>query len=356
MKKIAILLLLSLEITFGYANMRQLVFEGDMEAEPFTSKYVDITAEKMVIIPNENFETTFKIEYYLKANKSGIKIPLLFYAVKFKKDFALWVDGKKVELQAVPTDRPLEKTDFMDFECVYGKKDTLHDPQGYMDFPITLNDLKYFETDLSEGNHLIKVEYIADTWRDESDWVNKYSVHYALEPAKHWKSFGSLEIIFDATNCKSNITCNLVSPDSGDLHSIAKWHFSQIPQDFITITYQPKTSWFARFLMFLSPEGITLIMSILFIYFHFGRMKKFRILFPEKTYSKPLVLGNIFIPLLFFLTFIFSFGIISSLIGEEAGNIGGYSFLSIFLYPIIMPIYAIVMWLVDKNLKRKLNI
>ena len=36
-----------------------------------------------------------------------------------------------------------------------------------------LNDLQYFETNITKGKHIINVEYTAERWIDKWDWVSK---------------------------------------------------------------------------------------------------------------------------------------------------------------------------------------
>jgi hypothetical protein len=50
-----------------------------------------------------------------------------------------------------------------------------------------------------------------------------------------------------------------------------------------------------------------------------------------------------------------SYELIDYSIGEEAGNYHGYTFLVIILYPLLLPIYWVIMWLADKTIKGRIN-
>ena len=59
---------------------------------------------------------------------------------------------------------------------------------------------------------------------------------------------------------------------------------------------------------------------------------------------------------LFLLSYIYSFIIIDDIIGADAGKSHGYSaILALMLYPVLLPIYGLFMWLIDKIIKRKIS-
>ncbi len=47
-----------------------------------------------------------------------------------------------------------------------------------------------------------------------------------------------------------------------------------------------------------------------------------------------------------------SFGIIDNLIGAEAGRDHGYVFLSFIFYPLIVVVYFLVMWAIEKIIRK----
>jgi hypothetical protein len=218
-----------------------------------------------------------------------------------------------------------------------------------------LKDLKYFETKLLKGENTIRVEYIAKVWIDISNWVKEYSFRYSLSPAKYWKSFGSLEITIEASSLDSKITTNLGKPTNGRLDSVAFWKFKKLPGDFFQITFIPKVSWFARFMIVLGPYGMTCIFAFILGWLHFLKVKKFRKNNLTKKYSWVLITGSIINPFLILVASMFAYDLIDFIIGSEAGGHHGYVFLVILLYPILLLIYWFTMWIIDRKLKRKIN-
>jgi hypothetical protein len=218
-----------------------------------------------------------------------------------------------------------------------------------------LSELKYFETDLSQGEHRIRVEYTAGVWMDRSGWVKEYSFRYSLSPARHWKSFGTLQVTTDASDFNQELTTNLGPPTEGSLDSISTWNFSQIPSDFFEITYKPEISNLAKTLIAIGPFRLTLTFALLAAAFHLISIATFRKRHPAKKKSWVVIAGSIALPLLVIISYIMSFELIDTTIGEEAGRFHGYTIMAILLYPPVMPVYWAIMWLADRLIQRRIN-
>jgi len=341
------------------ANMASGISEGTLTTSPFISKHVDIVREKILIIPDNDFKTAFfKIEYFIKANKNGVRIPLLFYASEFKENFRIWVDGQEIPLKEIPESyQKLEGTPFEDFSYLFERTDwddlqqIVIDETSTSGFYVTINDLKYFETDISEGLHSIQVEYTADYWCDSYDWVNEYSFRYALSPARYWKSFKDLEIVIDASRCYKPFTTNLGEPINSS-NSISTWRFSTLPTEVIHITFVPEISFLAKTLISISPTGLAVAISIVLGLLHFLAIKRFRKNHQSFRYSWVTITGGILLPFVMLMSYMYSFDLIDAVIGKEAGRFHGYTFVVLISYPVLMPIYWITMHVVDKRIKR----
>jgi len=338
-------------------------FEGTKASEVFTSRDIDIVKEKIHVTIDKTTQTaTYIVEYHVKTDIAGKQVPLLFYALDFKGDFHVSVDNKNIQLVDLPTiGNRLKGTQFEPFsryfELVWGyNSDSILEYNEKADRTLVhLNDLKYFETVLSKGEHVFRVKYVANRSKKRSNWVMEYNFQYSLSPAKYWKSFGSLEIIVDATNIKSEISTNLGQPTTGRLDSIATWRFDKLPNDLFTISYIPKVSWFASLIIAIGPFGLTFILTIILALIHFLFIKKHRKNNYMKKYSWVVIIGSIIIPFLILLFYIYSFDLIDSVIGSEAGKYHGYTFLVMLLYPIFLAIYMTTMWKFDKYFKTKKN-
>ncbi len=337
--------------------------EGTWSASPFISQYVDIIQEKILIIPDDKFETAqFNIEYYVKAHKSGKQIPLLFYASEFKEHFRIWVDDMEIALSQVPEAyQKLEGTPFRDFGYFFenqktsGTKQVLLEESPSNGFFVLINDLKFFEIDLAEGIHTIRVEYTADRWVDRSDWVKQYRFRYALSPAKYWRSFGNLEITLDASNFNQPLTTNLDAPTAGDLSSKSTWTFSSLPTEVLEISYQHTLNSTASTLLAITPTGLTLLFSLLLVVFHLFSIHSFRKKNIDKRYAWTMIAGSIIVPFLSLLSYPYAFDIIDAAIGQDASSYHGYTFFIMALYPIVLPLYWIIMWLADRTFTRMLR-
>jgi hypothetical protein len=171
-----------------FANMASPYHEGTWASAPFISSNVDIRKETLLIVPDSRFETArFVVEYFITANKSARQVPLLFFASDFKGGFRVWLDDQKIELSAIPQQyQALVGTPFEDFTYIfeptadYGDGRTLVENPPFHDRLLKLSDLKFFEANIVEGDHIIRAEYVAEPWVDGSNWIKQYSFRYAL--------------------------------------------------------------------------------------------------------------------------------------------------------------------------------
>ena len=274
--------------------------------------------------------------------------------VKFK------IDGKEVDINKVIYDYHFpEHSKLKDFSYFFEKSpDSNFSPVIIEESPntgfhVNLNDMIYFETDISKGQHLIEVSYRATKWTDRSGWVTKYSFRYALSPAKYWKSFGTLNIKIDATDFDKEITTNLGQPKKGDMNNISEWEFNKLPTEILQISYTPKISKTAQTLINIGPEKLAYISGGILAILHLILVIWYRKKYQFKRFSIVVIIGSLVIPLLFLLLWIYYYDVIDSFIGEHAGRTHGYIFFILFFYPIIMPVYWLIYWLIDKLIKKK---
>lgn len=360
MKKLFLSLLI-LVSSQASANMASPYIDGTLMGSPFVSKYVDIIHEKIEIKPDSSFETaSFNIEYQIHVNKTGLQIPLLFYAFDYdyKRGFKVWLDEKEIELQELPLH--LEKFDgssFSDFDYLFDlnnkKKPIELYEHPYQNFTVKIDDLKYFTIDLSEGQHSIRVEFTAQNWVNREDWVKEVSFRYALSPAKYWKSFGSLEISLDASSFGKKLSTNLGSPNTGDLFTKASWTFNELPNEVFYITHKPEINPTAQQLIDFTPANIAYTLGGILVLIHLILVYFYRKSHPQKRYSWVAIVGSLLIPFICLWINMDSYRIIDNYIGHMASRYHGYTFLILLGYPVIMPIYWLVVWLFDKLIKHR---
>ncbi len=68
-----------------------------------------------------------------------------------------------------------------------------------------------------------------------------------------------------------------------------------------------------------------------------------------------MIAGSLIIPAIILFYYVYSFEIIDNAIGVNASRYHGYNFLVVFIYPVLMPVYIIIMWLVDRTMKKRLG-
>lgn len=339
------------------ANMASPVRPGTYSSAAFSSNQIDILKEKIIVTVDSNFKTaSFIIEYYIHTDRDGKQIPFLFHAVDYKDDFKVWIDDQAVVISDVPSGfRDISNSLFSDFSgSIRDNNEVVIKWDDNTGIVYNFSDLKYFETSFKKGEHKIRVEYTAYAWTDIGNWVKEYSFRYSLSPAKHWKSFGTLEIILNSGNLHNQITTNIGQPQSGNLESISVWTFDKLPAEYFNINYIPQLSFFANVMLSIGTDGLTILFALIIILLHILFIINYRKNNPLKKYSPVLIIGGIIIPFMILCFNVYSYELIDNIIGEDAGNYHGYIFLIMFLYPLFMPIYFLLMWLIDKLSRRKL--
>lgn len=355
--KVFILLILFAFSSISFANMASPYREGTKVASAFSSRDVDILKEKISVSLNkDNSDAYYIVEYTIKSDVNGNQIPLLFYAVDYKGDFKVWVDGREVTVQKIPdtyTSGTFDGFSKSFYGNNYGNPEVAIRWEENLSTIYKLNDLKYFELDLSEGEYVIRVEYTAAIWENRSDWIKEYGYRYSLSPAKHWKSFGSLEISVNANGFGEDIKTNLGKPSVGRLDSVAVWKFDKLPADVFEITYSPKVSSLANILLAMEPFGLSVVLGFILLIIHFLTVWKYRIDNPSKKFSWVMLVGSLAVPAAVLVFFVYAFSLIDDAIGIHASRYHGYNFLVILIYPVLMPAYMILMWIIDWLIKKR---
>jgi hypothetical protein len=340
------------------ANMSSPIWQGTKTSSAITSNDIRILSEKILIKIDKEFKTArFIIEYNIQSDTFGRQIPLLFYAQDFKDSFFVWLDNKKISIQNVPVEH-YANSPFNSFDKSFKRENNEEEITIYWQknagYVYKLSDLKYFEADIEKGTHIVRVEYVANVWTDISGWIKEFSFRYSLSPAKYWKSFGNFEIIVEQEGQVRQITSNLGLPIEKEIESVNTWRFSKLPDEYFEISYTPKPNNIARILLIIKPFGFSFIATILLATIHLFFTLGYRRNNIKRKYSLAVIIGSCCVPFLALLSYIFSYNLIDNIIGENAGRHHGYVFLSFFLYPIILIVYWLLFWLIDKYYKRKL--
>lgn len=345
---------------FCFGNMASPIVEGSKNASAFSSKNVTILHENIIVHISNNFKTAkYTIEYTIKIDVVGAQIPLLFLAQEYRDSFTVWLDGKIINTQNIPNNIiHAENSQFKDFansfsESIDGNRYIPIRWQPNNTSLFNLDDLKYFEANLRKGEHKIKVEYIADVWVNNSNWVKEYSFRYSLSPAKYWKSFGSLNItVFQDGEVKA-LHSNIGNPIEGKFGKVATWKFNSLPSDNFSITYKPEMNKTAKVLFNIEPFGLMLLFGLLLLLIHVYFDYWFRQKDATKKFSWIVILGSFIVPYLMLHSYFLAYDLIDNTIGIHASKHHGYYFLILFWYPILVAVYLCIMWIIDLIIKRK---
>lgn len=354
--KHSLLLLFLFIARFASANMASPVHEGTAAASAFSSRNIDILSEKIGITIDKNFHTAaFDIIYHIKTDTGGIEVPLLFCAKDYKGLFKVWVDGSEVQVFDVKgsTDTSWTLESF---------SNAFQEPNAGTVSPTVLvyweensgnyesvQDLKYFKARLAKGEHTIRVNYIAYAWTDTYNWVNDYSFRYSLSPAKYWRSFGTLEISLNVPQLDSPITTNLGAPVKGDFASTAEWKFSKLPADFILISYNPEPNFLAKILILLHPAGLSLILAVFLFLLSRKMIRKYKAKHPAKKATWLIIINSGLAAFFILAGFMLFFPMIDAVIGSSAGEYHGYTFMIFIFYPLLAPVYGVLLWLTTRT-------
>lgn len=354
-----VLIILVFVAHFCKANMASPLEEGTMASSAISSKDINILSESIDIKIDSDFKTArFLVEYQIQSDMDGLQIPLLFFAQDYKDGFFIWVDNKKAHVQNVP-ERYSEYSPFRGFSESFEKNDTGGEITIYWQsnagYVYKLSDLKYFEADIGKGIHTVRVEYIANVWTDYSDWIKAYSFRYSLSPAKFWKSFGTLSVTLEQEGIERQLSTNLGEPLEKAFQSTNSWTFTNLPGEYLEFSYNPKPGKFAAVLISVQPLGLAIATGIVLFALHLFLVIRYRRKFATKKYSSVVIAGSFLVPFLFLVSYSCSYPLIDFLIGEEAGKNHGYVFLIFAMYPVLALAYGMIMWLLDRLQKRKIN-
>lgn len=341
------------------ANMASPILRGTTGVNPFLSKYADITYERILIVPDKDFETAFfRIEYTIHTDKLGQQVPLLFYASDFEDNFRVWMDEQEVFAMPVRSSYRMDfGTGLNDFDSLYFHTDAVvelvkNEPLDN-DLHLDSEDLQFFEVNMSKGNHLFRIEYTATNWQDRSDWISNYCFRYVLAPAKYWKSFGGLEIIVDNSNFSHGVELALSGKTFVEAGQKDTLTFSNLPGDILYLNFSPKMGKFTTFLTKSDPLYFGTACGILLLGLHLMCMKFYRRKYPNKRFSWVMIAGSFLVAFLVPFISMMYYELVDTIIGPYASRFHGYTFFILLLFPPLLFVYWAAMWRVDNWFARR---
>lgn len=324
---------------------------GSKGAAPLVSRQLDVLSEILHIRAFGRLDSAAVHASYRISVPPGIhgELPLLFVAMDIHDGMRVLYDGRPVLLEATNT----------------LTSESYFDPKEGREEEVVVNfwgtnggwvyrrkDLQAFTLDVAPGEHTVDVYYTASPWIERGDWIRETSIRYSLSPARHWKSFGPLEVVVEVPEAGGLFRTTLKEPAEGSLPGRAVWRFEDIPSDLVEISFTPKISPLARTLMGLSPFGLSMGGGAVLLLLHIRWMHRYRVN-GHRGRSMPRIIGALLVPLGFLFAFLYSYDLIDMAIGPDAGRFHGYTFMYLLLYPVIMPLYALGCWLLDRFWKKR---
>ncbi len=337
------------------------IFRGTLSGTPFVNKHVDILHEDLLIkLDSSSLFAEVIVKYHINSSRKGTQIPFLFYASEFYGEFSVKFDGKEVSTRKCPYSYDqFPETEFNDFAYFFEDSSNVYDKNSYVidsirnyDFSINMEDMKYFEGDISVGKHIIEVTYKAYRWENRRNIMKEYNFRYALAPAKYWRSFGSLSLVVDARALDGDLSLNLGKPHVGTTDTIARWDFNSLPVDIVDISYVPNVSFLADLLLTIKPVRIGGIVIVLLLLIHLKLTSSYRQKSLNKRKNRIAIAGGILNPLFSVFAWIGAITLCSSALGQHAGHVGGLSLLYLGWYPLALSIYLLVFLLLNYVVKR----
>lgn len=389
-------------VTSAHANMASPTLqEGQTFATAYASQEIDVLSEQLTIDIDDDFRNAhYQVLYEIaipakifEQSKSvdSAFVPLIFEVMdREHSNFSVSIDGQPVATKTVidymnndinndtNNDMTIDWSLFNLDDYQQSKPQQSKHPQskpqsadGDSDFG---SHLQYFQLDLSKLNnqnnsqtHRISVNYTAQAEILKFGWTGEYRFQYSLSPARGWKSFNELNIAIKVPK-NASLTINLsnvadvknannagVDTDTdtdtdryvdgdgdgeGDKR-ILRWQFNNIPADYIDITIEPTANLLAQLMIKISPFGFFIISLLL------GALAHLALVISVNNLSKWVrYLGYIIVPLIAVFVWIWSYGVIDWVIGDLATGYHGYIGLYIVVYPPLLVVYWLVMWMV----------
>ncbi|MCS6935510.1 MAG: hypothetical protein NZM35_10235 [Chitinophagales bacterium] len=324
------------------ANMASPYFWGTHSAAPFSSRLIQIEKEILRIKLSSDFlQAHYDVAYHIISDTSGVVVPLLFYAQDYDSGFQVSFNNKPVMLQNYPYKNA---ADFLfGDDITYAEDSEQRLVKIYWDKEdfnyYRLGELKYFEVHLQKGRHVIRVNYTANAFIDRSGWINRYTHRYSLSPARHWKGLDSLFVEISTAGFTDTFSTNIHLKKQSD--NTLSAGYSQLPAEALLITYAPTPSGFAKLMIGVGPWGITILTMLFTAILFYICIRKLRNYSPAISKIAK-ISGVLILPMVVVSSYILSFPLIYTIIGEHASRYHDYNFLAIFAYPVLALLYTLI--------------
>lgn len=339
---------------------------GAMAARPFLSEHVQVLHEDLTIRIDGSFNTAyFDQTFQIKTAQSGSQIPFLLYTGDILTSLKVFVDGEEVKVQEIDGVRNIKHSPFADFAYQFEQisqpvdSTSLLEIMGVENRQINIwpDQMSYFEADLSEGEHTIRITYSARKAFKGDDWVGTSSFSYSLSPSQYWEGFGSFSLTLDGSEFDQPFTTNLREPESGNLASVAKWSLTSMETEVISIDFTPEIKGTARTLIAIGPFWMAQILGFLLLLTHIFLMYSWKKKYPKYRFSWHWFAGAILAPFLYFVGWELCYEWIEYALGDASTGYRGDGAFLLWLAIIVVPLYmgltALIDYIMESKVKRR---
>lgn len=326
-----LLLKLFLLPIFLFANMAKPTVDGSTVSTLFGTNTSIVQHETIAIKltkdPSEGvYDAQYRVTYTILSDKDQI-LPLSFIAINLFDMNRVLVNGKSIATKTLSEGSPLPP---------YVKKTengNIINFNNNLGHAVLLEHIVEFSAPLKKGTNVIEVNYSALLQYNTYGFVKDFTLDYAIYPARYWKKFGPIDIELDLGDSTRIVESNIGSPKMKG--NIAQWQINDLTNDNITIKITEKRTFIQDTVLFIGPLGFGIIAILILGYFNFKIWIKTR-------YKSVFWVGIFLVPILYLVVYMFSFNCIDFVLNQSSSR-HGYVFFMIFLYPVIVPIYALAL-------------
>ncbi|WP_333577110.1 hypothetical protein [Sphingobacterium sp.] len=311
-----------------------------------TNERIDIHLTTDTIDYDTDYHSHFSIVYNIKAEED-IKLPLVFLALNMNGLDRILVNGD--EIDAKKMDQPDANFPFLRLKDGYYEISYDNDEWKR----ISLDDAFYFIAKLHKGDNSIQIQYSAYMGYDRRDIRTRYKIDYLLFPSRYWSSFGPIELYLHLDGKMDVLTQDLGTAKL-QTDSIVQWRIDQVEnKESFHIEVGLKTNLLAKVILWLGPELLALIGSICLLCLH---IRYIYLKYKLGKYGYALLLGNLIIPSSFYFFIWFWSSLANYLVnGVFDEKSRGFILLVIFTLPLIYLVYDLMLFIIDRSIRSRLN-
>lgn len=344
MKRLFVLITLLISFGLALANMGVPYREGSTHTAIYGNNHCTVTKEKINIdiynrgVDESRLYAVFRILYYINSDQNQ-DLPLLFIGKDLLETKKIKVNQKTIATELLDSlsilSYPFITQDHQ--SSIYHAQYTADDK-----IPVSLNELIYFNAPLHKGENTVYIEYEADLVFSVYGFLDNFQINYSLYPSRFWKSFGPIELALNLNNMAELTDSNLGKPIIQK--GTAVWQIDHIDKD-IALVINYKSNWFAKMLLYVGPEGIALLASLIMFWLHFRWMHS------SKRPNLVKWFGIFLVPLFTMIIYLLAYPLIDYVLDQQSKH--GYVFLIVLFYPLAVLCYLVLVSLANLIFRKK---